>query len=93
MIVASHYFRISFFQIKGLWRGANATILRAVVGSSAQLTSFGKAKDYLRNYEIFEHSKFLTTFAGSIVGGLSQTIFMTPFDLVSVRLYNQGEYF
>ena len=78
------------FQIKGLWRGANATMLRAVAGSSAQLTSFAKAKDFLREYEVFRHSTVLTAFGASIVGGIVQTLCMTPFDLVSTRLYNQG---
>ncbi|KAJ3644136.1 hypothetical protein Zmor_026808 [Zophobas morio] len=76
--------------IKGLWRGANATMLRAVAGSSAQLTSFAKAKDFLREYEVFRHSTVLTAFGASIVGGIVQTLCMTPFDLVSTRLYNQG---
>ncbi|RZC42729.1 solute carrier family 25 member 35 [Asbolus verrucosus] len=75
--------------IRGLWRGGNATVLRAVVGSSAQLTSFAKTKDALKKYEIFQQFTVLTAFVASIVGGVFQTLFMTPFDLVSTRLYNQ----
>jgi solute carrier family 25 protein 34/35 len=65
-------------------------VLRAVVGSSAQLTSFAKTKDFLKDYEVFQHSTVLTAFAASIVGGVFQAVCMTPFDLVSTRLYNQG---
>jgi solute carrier family 25 protein 34/35 len=76
--------------IQGLWRGAHATVLRAVVGSSAQLTSFAKTKDFLKDYEVFQHSTVLTAFTASIVGGVFQAVCMTPFDLVSTRLYNQA---
>lgn len=31
----------------------------------------------------------MATFAASMIGGVAVTIFMTPFDVVSTRLYNQ----
>lgn len=77
-------------QIYGLWRGVGGTVLRAIVGSSAQLTAFAKAKDYLRDYEVFKESPVITSFLASIIGGIFQTVMITPFDLVSTRLYNQG---
>lgn len=76
--------------IFGLWRGASATMLRALVGSTAQLTTFAMSKDKLQEYEIFKNSRLLTSFVGSIFGGFVQTIMMNPFDVVSTRLYNQG---
>lgn len=76
--------------IRGLWRGVNGTMLRAVAGSSAQLTSFAMSKDYLKQYSLFESSPLLTSLTASIIGGFFQTIMITPFDLVSTRIYNQG---
>ncbi|KAJ8966956.1 hypothetical protein NQ314_003178 [Rhamnusium bicolor] len=75
--------------VLGLWRGANATMLRAVVGSSAQLTSFAITKDILRKYEFFSRNPVAASLFASIIGGVFQTVLMTPFDLVSTRLYNQ----
>lgn len=77
------------FGIRGLWRGANGVMLRALAGSSSQLTSFAMTKDLLKNYQIFNNSPMLTSFMASIVGGVFQVICMTPFDLISTRLYNQ----
>ncbi|XP_968348.2 solute carrier family 25 member 35 [Tribolium castaneum] len=76
--------------VQGLWRGADAVMLRAVAGSSAQLSSFNKTKDFLREFEVFKHSTFLTAFAASIVGGVFQTVVIAPFDIVTTRLYNQA---
>ncbi|XP_023024934.1 solute carrier family 25 member 35 [Leptinotarsa decemlineata] len=76
--------------IAGLWRGANATMLRAVAGSSAQLTSFAISKDMLTEYDLFKRIPLLSSLIGSIISGVFQCLIMNPFDLVSVRLYNQG---
>lgn len=77
--------------IFGLWRGVNAVVLRAVIGSSSQLTSFAIAKDFLKEYNImFATNPVLTSFVASIIGGVAQCILMNPMDVVSVRLYNQG---
>ncbi|KAG5898265.1 hypothetical protein JTB14_008609 [Gonioctena quinquepunctata] len=76
--------------VAGLWRGANASMMRAVAGSSAQLTTFALIKDKLKEYEIFNRHPVLLSFLASIVGGVNQCIMMNPFDLVSIRLYNQG---
>nr|CAH7725089.1 unnamed protein product [Callosobruchus chinensis] len=77
------------FGIVGLWRGVDATMLRAVVGSSAQLSSFAKVKDSLNEYEFFRRNQVVSSLIASIIGGIFQTLFMQPFDLVSTRLYNQ----
>lgn len=76
--------------IKGLWRGVDGTMLRALVGSSAQLTSFAITKDLLNDNSFFNDHKVLSSFVASIIGGVFQTVLMTPFDLVSTRLYNQA---
>ncbi|KAK5645393.1 hypothetical protein RI129_006693 [Pyrocoelia pectoralis] len=75
--------------VRGLWRGTNASMLRALVGSSTQLTSFAMTKDLLNEYSFFHSYPTLKTFCASIVGGAFQAVTMQPFDLVSTRLYNQ----
>ncbi|CAG9865414.1 unnamed protein product [Phyllotreta striolata] len=76
--------------IVGLWRGGVATCMRAVVGSSAQLTSFAISKDVLREYDVFLRYPIVGSFVASFIGGIFQCLMMNPFDLVSIRLYNQG---
>lgn len=70
----------------------NATMLRAIFGSSAQLTSFAKTKDILNQYDVVRDKPIVVSFLASIIGGIFQTVIITPFDLVSTRLYNQGWY-
>lgn len=65
-------------------------MVRALAGSSAQLSVFAVTKDLLRSYESLRGSPILVSFIASIVGGIFQTLMMQPFDLVSTRLYNQG---
>ncbi|CAG9815631.1 unnamed protein product [Phaedon cochleariae] len=74
----------------GLWRGVNAVMLRAVVGSSAQLTSFAMCKDLLAENDFLNSIPLLNSFVSSIISGVFQCLLMNPFDLVSVRLYNQA---
>ncbi|KAF5278785.1 hypothetical protein FQR65_LT15513 [Abscondita terminalis] len=76
--------------IKGLFRGSTSAIPRAFVGSTAQLTSFDYCKTWFLKYPLFKESPLLTTFSASMVGGITISLCMTPFDLVSTRLYNQG---
>ncbi|KAJ8917719.1 hypothetical protein NQ315_005168 [Exocentrus adspersus] len=80
----------SQYGIFGLWRGVSGTLVRAIVGSSAQLTTFALTKDILNNYEVFRSHPVANSLVSSVVGGVFQTVMMTPFDLVSTRLYNQG---
>ncbi|XP_065173330.1 solute carrier family 25 member 35-like [Atheta coriaria] len=77
------------YGVKGLWRGGYGTMLRAVFGSSAQLTSFAMSKDVLSQYDLFKSSPLLTSFVASVMGGFFQTAMITPFDLISTRIYNQ----
>lgn len=65
-------------------------MLRALAGSSAQLTTFAKTKDVLREVELLMDKPVVISFIASIIGGIFQCLIMTPFDVVSTRLYNQG---
>ncbi|XP_044755216.1 solute carrier family 25 member 35-like [Coccinella septempunctata] len=76
--------------IRGLWRGVSGTVLRALVGSSAQLTSFAVTKDMLKEYEPMRTNPLLASISAGFVSTIFQTVAITPFDLVSTRLYNQG---
>lgn len=60
------------------------------VGSSVQLSSFSKSKEILLNYEFFTEHAFLTAFSSSLISGFFTSVFMTPFDVVSTRMFNQG---
>lgn len=73
----------------GLWRGVNAAIMRVMVGSASQLSTFSASKRYLEESNIFPPGHLIVTFAASMVGGVAVTLFMTPFDVISTRLYNQ----
>ncbi|XP_076451831.1 solute carrier family 25 member 35-like [Babylonia areolata] len=74
----------------GLWRGVSGAAGRVTVGSAAQLSSFSAAKDMVVKTKIFPENSWLNAFVASMLSGLAVTMFMTPFDVVSTRLYNQG---
>lgn len=75
--------------VVGLWRGMTAAVSRVMVGSAAQLSTFSTAKEYIVNLKLFDpHSVFNSLFA-SISGGFVVVACMTPFDVVSTRMYNQ----
>lgn len=69
-----------------------ASVPRAFFGSVSQLSSFEYAKQYLYTFEYFDDKPLLTSFLGSMAGGVAISVVMTPFDLILTRLYNQREY-
>lgn len=75
---------------RGLFRGASASLPRAFIGSTSQLTSFSYCKEWLTHHNMFVDSPVLKAFFSSMVGGIVVAINMTPFDLISTRIYNQG---
>lgn len=64
--------------------------LRTSVGSSVQLSTFSKSKDFLIGFEFFNGSIFLTALASSILSGFYTSLAMNPFDTVATRMFNQG---
>ncbi|XP_026479848.1 solute carrier family 25 member 35-like [Ctenocephalides felis] len=79
------------YGIKGLWRGLEGTIPRTAVASSAQLSTFGKSKQLLENQSPkLKEKPILCAFLASFLSGAVMVCCMTPFDVVSTRLYNQG---
>lgn len=47
----------------------------------------------MKNNDILQNYPIGGSFAASMVSGVVMSAFMTPFDLVSTRLYNQGRFF
>lgn len=76
--------------IKGLWRGYTASVPRTALMSSIQLSVFTKSKDYLRNYEVFRNSTVLISVGSGMISGLVACCTMSPLDVITTRLFNQG---
>nr|AKN21604.1 slc25a-36 [Schmidtea mediterranea] len=75
--------------IRGLWRGWQAQVIRVMVGSSAQLSTFSMCKQWLHRMEICDISTITNSILASFVGGIVVTLAMAPFDVLSTRIYNQ----
>ncbi|XP_029906588.1 solute carrier family 25 member 34 [Myripristis murdjan] len=73
----------------GLWRGVNGAVPRVMVGSAAQLATFSSAKDWVSHTQWFSPNSWLIALIAAMISGVSVTITMTPFDVISTRLYNQ----
>lgn len=76
--------------IFGLWRGVTGAISRVTVGSACQLSTFSLSKEFINNLQVFAPNSVLAALCASTLSGVVVVIFMTPFDVVSTRLYNQG---
>ncbi|KAK0135847.1 Solute carrier family 25 member 34 [Merluccius polli] len=75
--------------IIGLWRGVNGAVPRVMVGSAAQLATFSSAKEWVSHAQWFSPNSWLIALISAMISGVAVTITMTPFDVVSTRLYNQ----
>ncbi|XP_061390988.1 solute carrier family 25 member 35-like [Musca vetustissima] len=75
--------------IYGLWRGSMAAIPRAAIGSGAQIATFGKTKYMLKQYDIVTQPT-LNSFCAGLIAGSLMSVAITPPDVISTRLYNQG---
>ncbi|KFM56993.1 Solute carrier family 25 member 35, partial [Stegodyphus mimosarum] len=73
-----------------LWRGASAAMARVTCGSAAQLATFSKSKCWIESLQIFKPDSWLSALAASMLGGVAVVVCMTPLDVVSTRVYNQG---
>ncbi|KAG8223883.1 hypothetical protein J437_LFUL004719, partial [Ladona fulva] len=76
--------------IQGLWRGVNGSMSRVLVGSAAQLSTFTLTKEWLEEKHVFKPNSLMNTILGSMLCSIVAGILMTPFDVISTRLYNQG---
>ncbi|KAI8393795.1 mitochondrial carrier domain-containing protein [Radiomyces spectabilis] len=74
---------------KGIYRGADAAMARAGLGSAVQMPSYMIGKDIL--IQKFGCPDTIKTHLGtSMFTGLLVCIAMNPFDVISTRMYNQG---
>ncbi|KAJ8276111.1 hypothetical protein COCON_G00078630 [Conger conger] len=75
--------------ILGLWRGSSAAVPRVSVGSAAQLCTFSSAKEFITDLQVFPGDSWLTALSAGMMSSVVVVMAMTPFDVVSTRLYNQ----
>lgn len=78
------------FGIKGLWRGVSGALARVMVGSAVQLSTFSTTKEKIARTNFFPVKSWLIPAAASMISSIAVVTCMTPFDVVSTRLYNQG---
>uniref|UniRef100_UPI00398EF713 solute carrier family 25 member 35-like n=1 Tax=Pristiophorus japonicus TaxID=55135 RepID=UPI00398EF713 len=75
--------------ILGLWRGVSGAVPRVMVGSAAQLATFASAKQLVKDQQWFRDDSWLVGLTGGMMSSVAVVITMTPFDVISTRLYNQ----
>ncbi|XP_078498714.1 solute carrier family 25 member 34 [Lissotriton helveticus] len=75
--------------ITGLWRGVNGAVPRVMVGSAFQLGTFSTAKEWVTKQKWFKEDSWLVGLSGGMISSVGVSVAMTPFDVVSTRLYNQ----
>ncbi|XP_037605322.1 solute carrier family 25 member 35 [Sebastes umbrosus] len=75
--------------ILGLWRGSSAAVPRVSVGSAAQLSTFSSSKELVIDLEVFPKDSWLVALSAGMISSVVVVMAMTPFDVVSTRLYNQ----
>ncbi|KAG5844035.1 solute carrier family 25 member 35 [Anguilla anguilla] len=75
--------------ILGLWRGSSAAVPRVSVGSAAQLCTFSSSKELITDLQVFAEGSWLIALSAGMMSSVVVVLAMTPFDVVSTRLYNQ----
>ncbi|XP_052842447.1 solute carrier family 25 member 35-like isoform X2 [Drosophila gunungcola] len=73
----------------GLWRGSMANVSRATVASAVQIATFGQAKSLLKENGVITHPTVLS-FCSGLAAGSFVSVAITPLDVITTRLYNQG---
>ncbi|XP_078057035.1 solute carrier family 25 member 35 [Mustelus asterias] len=75
--------------ISGLWRGSSSAVPRVIVGSAAQLSTFSSTKQLTNDLQLFPPDSWLVSLTAGMVSSIFVALAMTPFDVISTRLYNQ----
>ncbi|XP_048739062.1 solute carrier family 25 member 35-like [Ostrea edulis] len=76
--------------IPGMWRGAYASVIKVMVGSAVQLTTFSFVKQYVVGMKYFHPDDGRNALLATVASAVTNTLCMTPFDVVATRMYNQG---
>ncbi|XP_022662195.1 solute carrier family 25 member 35-like isoform X2 [Varroa jacobsoni] len=74
----------------GLWRGANAAMVRVSAGSAIQLSTFTTIQEKIMENPTMALYPNTSILIASFVAGIGLCLAMTPFDVLCTRLYNQG---
>ncbi|GAB5592597.1 Mitochondrial oxaloacetate carrier protein [Umbelopsis nana] len=74
--------------VRGLYRGCDAAMARAGVGSAVQLPTYDYSKRFLKSRFGMAEGTGLH-FAASMICGFLVCCAMNPFDVISTRMYNQ----
>ncbi|XP_074102545.1 solute carrier family 25 member 35-like isoform X2 [Cotesia typhae] len=83
----SHWQKAGIF---GLYRQCFVNTPRIFNSAAIQLTTLSIVGDWLKPIKTFSENPVLLTFCSALVSGTCVAIFMQPFDVISIRLYNQG---
>lgn len=75
--------------ITGLWRGCSASVPRVMVGSAVQLSAFSTSKELVNKLMIFSTNSWLVALSAAMISSVLVVLAMTPFDVISTRIYNQ----
>jgi solute carrier family 25 protein 34/35 len=79
--------------LRGLWRGADASMIRTGIGSAVQLSSYDTFKSLLLKSGLFDvhdgQGKIELHFSASLITSFFVCLFMNPLDVASTRMYNQ----
>ncbi|XP_043932037.1 solute carrier family 25 member 35 [Protopterus annectens] len=75
--------------IIGLWRGCSASVPRVMVGSAVQLSTFSTSKELVNELMIFPSNSWLVALCAAMMSSMLVVLVMTPFDVISTRIYNQ----
>ncbi|XP_037543460.1 solute carrier family 25 member 35 isoform X1 [Nematolebias whitei] len=86
-----HALRVIYRQhgVLGLWRGSSAAVPRVSVGSATQLSTFSSSKELVVDLQVFPDNSWLVALSAGMISSVVVVMAMTPFDVVSTRLYNQ----
>ncbi|XP_065934327.1 solute carrier family 25 member 35 [Magallana gigas] len=76
--------------ITGMWRGAHASVIKVMIGSAVQLTTFSFTRQYIIGKKYFDPDDGRNALLATLASAITNTLFMTPFDVVATRMYNQG---
>lgn len=68
----------------------SGAVARVMVGSAVQLSTFSTTKLKIAQTNYFREDSWLIPASASMFSSLAVVSCMTPFDVVSTRLYNQG---
>ena len=72
----------------GLFQGLSSALARTTVGSATQLATFTTLKQIINSLDVIK-SDFGVVCCASLCSSVAVTFTMTPFDVVSTRMFNQ----